>query len=161
MSPYPDLISLAQEQNRILRQVLGTLTGMSLDMEQVSLNSVPLSGRYEILKDAYQNRFGTQAWEHLLSVLTVTSLDMRGPQATIATTRKKPTRDLHGLGNSPAPLPATSSTVSTRKRAKPARTGGKSKAPYHSDGLTVTERKRQRRRIRLAKRLAAKNLLLK
>lgn len=95
----------------------------------------------ELIKADSLNRCGTLLSECWGIVSMATNAVMSGPLATTATIRKKPTRDLHGLESSPVPPPATSSTRSIRKRAKPARTGGKSKVQYHSGALTRTREK--------------------
>lgn len=126
MSPYPELLSLAREQNQLLRQVLGTLTRTNLvldDLLQTTAGLLPNSGTPA---DASPSLCGTHRSECLHFAAMVRDLLKTGPLAIPPTPKRKPRRDLHALENSPAPLPATSSTGSTPKRAKPARIGGRS-----------------------------------
>lgn len=94
------------------------------------LRNVVSSLNFALNEDDFQNLFGMPAWECWRLLDEVISLHTSGPPATKATPPKKLRTALTGYDNSPALRPANASTASTRKSAKRAAIGRKSRAPY-------------------------------
>ena len=138
MSEAVTLFMYLRQIEGLLQQALEQLTKMSRATESESPSSAVPSDNYGILREGCLNHLGTLASAYLNFARMAQSLPTSGQADSTATLPKKPTRDLHEPGSSQAQPRARNSTRSTPKRAKRARTGGKSSRRSRSDDLVYS-----------------------
>ena len=108
------------------------------------LKNVRKSDRSATAMAILENHCGSAVWESLRSLLMVSDMLTNGRLAIPAIRNKKLTKEFHAYWGYQEPRHARASTSSSRKRAKPARTGKKSKARSRLVSRGASSRKQSR-----------------